>query len=238
MKALCAWLEPALPATMQPAQTPELKRNSSGGPATYSSLLTFVPYVVNGWNDKPLRYPKSRIRVFADQNDKLPTRAEFALDKILLRLNNGILNDQYRRQHVISGKWIVDFFFPEVRLAIEVDGSYHSQERKDLDAIKEQDCRALDITLIRIRNGEVFGDRKRLVDKLRAGWLEAKKRKNQIIGKPHSASTKLLMPVPSERSAAFSSSRARRGRSEEERRRDDEAWGLSRLAASPGSSDC
>jgi very-short-patch-repair endonuclease len=85
----------------------------------------------------------------------------------------------------VSGRWVVDFFFPEIRLAIEVDGSVHgSMEQKCRDAEKERDCIRFDITLIRVSNSEVFGDRQKLLDKLRAGWRTALRRENQIVGKP------------------------------------------------------
>jgi very-short-patch-repair endonuclease len=31
----------------------------------------------------------------------------------------------FKVQHVASGDWIIDFFFPEIRLGVEIDGSVH-----------------------------------------------------------------------------------------------------------------
>jgi very-short-patch-repair endonuclease len=71
-------------------------------------------------------------------------------------VNGGVLRGRLRSQHVISGKWIVDFFFPEVRLAIEVDGNYHLEKDRALkDREKELDCTRFDITLVRVHNSEV-----------------------------------------------------------------------------------
>ena len=87
-------------------------------------------------------------------------------------------------QHVISGNWIVDVFIPEVRLAIEIDGSIHLTERQHrLDRLKETDCERFDITLLRVSNSEVFGNQERLVERLREGWRLALRRENQFIGK-------------------------------------------------------
>jgi hypothetical protein len=47
---------------------------------------------------------------------------------------------------------------------------------------KDSDCRRFDITVLRLRNAEIFGDRDWLIKKLRAGWREAKDRENRIIG--------------------------------------------------------
>ena len=99
------------------------------------------------------------------------------------RLNDGVLRGRFRREHVISGKWIVDFYFPEIRLAIEVDGSVHlTKEQSDRDRLKDSDCARFDISMLRITNREVFGDRKALIEKLRDGWKTALKRENKIIG--------------------------------------------------------
>jgi len=112
-----------------------------------------------------------------------PTRAEAELERILNSLNGGVLRGEFRREHVVSGKWIVDFFFPKIRLAIEVDGSVHNtQVQRAKDLKKDSDCKRFDITVLRLRNAEIFGDRAWLIEKLRASWREAKDRENRIIG--------------------------------------------------------
>lgn len=83
----------------------------------------------------------------------------------------------------MSGKWIVDFFFPEIRLAIEVDGSVHlRRDQQKRDRRKDSDCAKFDVTVLRLRNREIFGSRERLIRKLRDGWRKALRRHNQIIG--------------------------------------------------------
>lgn len=67
-----------------------------------------------------------------------------------------------------SGKWIVDFFLPEVRLAVEVDGGYHTTRMQQArDAEKEADCARFDVTLVRLSNAQVFGDWRDLLPTLR-----------------------------------------------------------------------
>jgi very-short-patch-repair endonuclease len=130
-------------------------------------------------------YIRSHIQRYAGQMRRNPTQAEQQLSTILNSLNSGVLRGRFRSQHAVSGRWIVDFFFPEIRLAIEVDGRVHrSKEQRAKDAEKERDCRRFDITLVRISNSEVFGDREKLLDKLRSGWRTALRRENKIIGKP------------------------------------------------------
>jgi very-short-patch-repair endonuclease len=147
--------------------------------------MRYFPSVVGESRWNPLHYPKSRIREYADQNRKNPNPAEAELEKILNEINGGVLKNRFTTQHVISGDWIVDFFVPENRLAIEVDGSIHeSDNQKQRDHQKETDCSRFDITIIRITNDEIFGDRQKLIQKLRLGWKQALKRENKIVGSP------------------------------------------------------
>ena len=126
---------------------------------------------------------KSHIVKNAERRRANPTKAESELQRILNSLNAGVLRGKFKREHVVSGKWIVDFFFPEIRLAIEVDGSAHNTRvQRAKDRKKDTDCKRFDITVLRLRNSDIFGDRDGLVEKLRAGWRLAKNRKNRIVG--------------------------------------------------------
>ena len=164
------------------------RANGQKGKKSLSTLLSslVLPRVVGDPTFSGLRYPKSQIRKFAQQNRRKSTRAEARLRAILSSVNGGVLHGRFTTQHVVSGKWIVDFFFPEIRLAIEVDGSIHETPGQAAkDAKKVEDCERLDITLIRIRNRDVFGEREQLLEKLRQGWRKALARKNRTIGKPY-----------------------------------------------------
>src|SRR3990172_190144 len=111
------------------------------------------------------------LRLIADERREHPTRAERALAAILNGLNEGALDGRFRREWVCGGRWIVDFYFPEVRLGIEVDGGYHrSTTQKGWDLFKEGGLESAGVTLLRLTNEEVFGDRERLLGKLRQAW--------------------------------------------------------------------
>jgi very-short-patch-repair endonuclease len=117
----------------------------------------------------------------AARRRKNPTIAERALEYFLNTLKNGILRGKFIREWAFAGKWILDFFFYENRLAIEVDGSFHSspqQKKRDLE--KERACENFGITLIRISNYEVFSDREALLRKLKEGYRKANDRQLQI----------------------------------------------------------
>jgi very-short-patch-repair endonuclease len=114
------------------------------------------------------------LRLIADERREHPTRAERALAVILNGLNEGALDGRFRREWVCGGRWIVDFYFPEVRLGIEVDGGYHrSTTQKGWDLFKEGGLESAGVTLLRLTNEEVFGDRERLLRKLRQAWRTA-----------------------------------------------------------------
>jgi very-short-patch-repair endonuclease len=114
------------------------------------------------------------LRLIADERREHPTRAERALAAILSGLGEGALDGRFRREWVCGGRWIVDFYFPEVRLGIEVDGGYHrSTTQKGWDLFKEGGLESAGVTLLRLTNEEVFGDRERLLGKLRQAWRTA-----------------------------------------------------------------
>lgn len=79
-------------------------------------------------------------------------------------------------QHVFSPKWILDFFFPDIRLAIEIDGCIHNTiQQIKKDKVKDRDAKKFEITLLRIANAEIFGDANALILKLRQAWRCASK---------------------------------------------------------------
>lgn len=164
----------------------------SDGSASRLFSLSGIPRVVGEPGILEPVYTTSHIRRHEKWMRSHPTPAEQRLGKILGSLNRGVLKGRFATQHVVSGRWIVDFFISAIRLAIEVDGTFHrTEERQLLDAEKERDCVRFDITLLRVTNADVFGDRDKLIRKLRHGWRSALDRENKIIGKVHHPSMAL-----------------------------------------------
>ena len=90
----------------------------------------------------------------------------------LLRARN-VAGIKFRRQHRV-GPYILDFFCPERRLAVEVDGDWHaesSQVQRDSDRTRY--LVRLGIRLVRYANGDVLGDPDR-------GGLDILKRMEEI----------------------------------------------------------
>ena len=169
---------------------PTRRRGKYSGRASKRGLRTstisgmVLPRVVG---DPPVFgpvYPRSYISRFASRMRRKPTQAEREFKNFLLSLNDGALRNRFKVQHVASGRWIIDFFFPDVRLGVEIDGSVHrTHAQKRRDRQKDKDCARFDITLLRVTNSDVFGDKNTLANKLRYGWREAMRRNNKIIGK-------------------------------------------------------
>jgi very-short-patch-repair endonuclease len=158
------------------------KKTRKISPSSFGGIV--VPRVIGEVSIFAHRKPsKSNIRRFAKEMQKKPTKAEIEFKSFLLRLNSGVLRGKFKTQHVASGRWIIDFFFPEIRLGVEIDGAVHnSPKQRKLDRQKERDCAKIDITLLRITNAEVFGGKVKLTEKLRHGWRMALDRENRIIG--------------------------------------------------------
>jgi len=67
-----------------------------------------------------------------------------------------ISNCKFRRQHGI-GNYIVDFYCPEVKLAIEIDGESHYKKRAvEYDKRRTKYIESLGIKLIRFTNDDIM----------------------------------------------------------------------------------
>ena len=82
------------------------------------------------------------------------TPAEATLWKNLQ--NRKLKGRKFRRQHSIEN-YIIDFYCPEERLAIELDGEIHFNElAQEKDKIKKERLNELRIRVIRFENKMVF----------------------------------------------------------------------------------
>jgi very-short-patch-repair endonuclease len=91
-----------------------------------------------------------------------PTFAERALWNGLR--GNGI-GAKFRRQESI-GNYVVDFYCPEVRLAVEVDGASHS-EREEYDARRDQHLAEVKVTTLRFSDAEVLYSSEKVLTSIR-----------------------------------------------------------------------
>jgi very-short-patch-repair endonuclease len=83
-----------------------------------------------------------------------PTSAEDMLWQLLK--GSKLEGRKFRRQHSID-KFIVDFYCPSEKLAVEVDGSIHDVEAvKKYDAARQKHLEGLGIKVVRVQNDDVF----------------------------------------------------------------------------------
>ena len=82
------------------------------------------------------------------------TAAESTLWKAIR--NKQIDNLKFRRQHSI-GNYIVDFYCPEIRLIIELDGASHNNYLSgELDQERDRILQECNCTILRFENREVY----------------------------------------------------------------------------------
>ncbi len=65
---------------------------------------------------------------------------------------------KFRRQYSV-GKYILDFYSTELRLALEIDGDVHEvPEQKEKDKTKDKVLEGYNIHVLRIKNDEIEGN--------------------------------------------------------------------------------
>ncbi len=114
-----------------------------------------------------MRVPTKRVRELRHEQ----TEAEKAAWYLLRGRSLGL---KFHRQYPIDN-YVVDFYCFEPRLAIELDGSVHSQPGQiKMDAAKDAYLRSLGIRVLRLPNGLVLEDPEEFVRKVR-GTAKTKK---------------------------------------------------------------
>ena len=74
---------------------------------------------------------------------------------------------KFRRQFSVD-KFILDFYAPSIKLAVEIDGGYHKDPTvQKYDLQREDYIRRYGITFLRFTNEEVFQDQNSVVERLR-----------------------------------------------------------------------
>ena len=63
---------------------------------------------------------------------------------------------RFRNQHPVY-RYILDFYCPACKLAIEIDGDIH-KTRKDYDEYRDKYLASIDITTLRFSNDEITDD--------------------------------------------------------------------------------
>jgi cyclase len=93
---------------------------------------------------------------------------ETKAEKILWqKLRNKKLGIKFRRQHPID-MYILDFYAPDIKLAIELDGSLHKEkENKEWDKDRTDYLNLKNIEVLRFWNSEIENDLENSLNKIR-----------------------------------------------------------------------
>ena len=72
--------------------------------------------------------------------------------------NRQVLGYKFRRQYSID-QFVIDFYCPELKLAIELDGNVHEvSDQKEYDIERQKYLEEFGIQFIRIKNEEFLGN--------------------------------------------------------------------------------
>ncbi len=72
---------------------------------------------------------------------------------------------RFLRQYSI-GKFVIDFYAPRIKLAIEVDGSSHIG-KEEYDSMRQKYIESFHIMVIRITNEQVFGNPDKVIAEIK-----------------------------------------------------------------------
>lgn len=99
-------------------------------------------------------------------------RNSLGLPEIILwsHLKDGQLGKKFRRQHSID-HYVLDFYCPESKLAVELDGATHdNRESQNHDSKRDTFLRQLGIRVLRIHNKEVLENLEGVLEEIKK-WL-------------------------------------------------------------------
>lgn len=102
-------------------------------------------------------------REFARQLRQEQTSTEAKVWEVLR--NKQFMGLKFRRQHVVEG-FVVDFYCPEHKLAIEIDGGIHDKQ-KDYDELRQQEIESKFNRVIRVKNEEIIDSCDVLLEKIK-----------------------------------------------------------------------
>jgi len=109
------------------------------------------------YNNGRLKERRKYLRNFATEAEQ---RLWFALRK------RNLGGYKFRRQYGI-GRFIVDFFCPERRLVVEVDGAQHFEPAQlQYDAERTAHLNTHDIRVVRVTNAEVMNEMEAILEKI------------------------------------------------------------------------
>lgn len=111
-------------------------------------------------------------------------KQEIAPEKILwYKLRNRYLGYKFRRQYGVNN-YILDFYCPELKFAIEIDGATHGAEKEiDKDNIRQAYIESLGIKINRYFNSDIYKNIDDVVDHIAETCKKIKNEKPPLLHK-------------------------------------------------------
>lgn len=112
-------------------------------------------------------YDYTLLKENAKANRKNMTEAESAFWSVARAKG---LGQKCRRQYVI-GNYIVDFFFRESKLIVEIDGGYHfTAQQQKTDAIRQDELEQMGYKVLRFKNEDVLFDIAKVIETIKRNF--------------------------------------------------------------------
>ncbi len=110
------------------------------------------------FNHPRLKFRRQELRDNSTETEKI----------IWYSIRNNKLGHKFFRQYSIEG-YVIDFYCPEKRLAIEIDGKYHNLEQiKIYDKYRQKLIEAYNISFARFTGDEIVNNKKSVLGKINA----------------------------------------------------------------------
>jgi len=88
-----------------------------------------------------------------------------------------LLGHKFKRQYSID-HFVIDFYCPELKLAVEADGATHNESgRKEYDIRREKYLNKFGVSFVRIKDEELFGNPNKAFDKIEEAIKQLKESK-------------------------------------------------------------
>jgi len=133
--------------------TSELAKMNEGlRHAIYRRYGSYNKFLFEIWDDIPLEN-KNHLKI-PSLSPAYYSELELEMKKILEWLGFRENKDFFHNYRI--GRWFLDFYFPKLKLVIEVDSVWHdSKEKRKKDQEKDEDLSNLGILVIRVREKEI-----------------------------------------------------------------------------------
>ena len=118
-----------------------------------------------------------------DKRRKLRQSSTYAEKIVWMNLRNRqMAGYKFKRQYSVD-KYVIDFYCPELKFAIEVDGiSHHSTAKKIYDKKRQKYLESFGIKFIRITDEELSGNSNKAFDRIENAMKEFSKPPSPIQG--------------------------------------------------------